>query len=790
MTNILRKTILRAVVAAVAFSSFQLWAQPADTESDAGEGEYALEEIIVTAQKREQNLQDVGVSVTAIDSTALARGGISDLTRIEFLTPGMSYGFIGTDAKIAIRGANSNNTFADNQSIAGFFVDGVFRPRAAQQVQQFFDIERVEVLKGPQGTLYGRNTFAGAVNLYSRRPVIDELSAGINVDISRYNTYRTEAFFNYPVNDDLALRLAINTKDSDGYIENRGSGADHGQDEARNLRLSALWEPTDNVEVLLRFTRLDNEGIAGGIFAAEGLCRPVNSAGTTDVFGLGEICDVARAGTVGPFFLETPNEISYNDNTIRDWREDNVTADLSWDFNDNVTLRSISSWTDFDSKYDTDGDFSNTPGYIFYWDEAAESITQEFQLHYVSDGPFSATAGLYWSDDEISFGFSQFRAGIFPFSDFADFQEIDVTTFAVFMQAEFAVSENVRLIAGARYNDEEKDTKSFFGSSTDTGPFTADPATSTPLPGIIYPDLANGIQGSLAGRPIDLYEYTLTAGATASQSFDELTWKLGVEWDVNDDVMLYNSVSTGFLSGGVNADGTRFEQQDNISYEVGMKSRWANDTVQWNVAAYHVEGSSLTTQVGVLDANGVFITSTVNGGEVDTDGLEVELVWLPSDKWTVSANLSIMDAEHKEFGAGNPFTEQAGSVPAGNFLDLQGTEPPWSPDATLGLSVSYDIDLAGGARLTPYLQYYYSSEFNTDDVVLYAQQVQEAYHKTDFRLIWTSAKGNISAEAYVENIEDNEVLARTNVGGGGFVQTSYGYPRNYGIKFSYSFDGG
>ena len=172
---------------------------------------------------------------------------------------------------------------------------------------------------------------------------------------------------------------------------------------------------------------------------------------------------------------KTPYEIAYNDNTIRDWQEENVTADISWYLKDNLTLRSITSWTDFDSAYDTDGDFSNTPGYIFYWDETTESTTQELQLHHTGDR-FNLTGGLYWSEDEISFGFSQFRAGIFPFSDFADFQIIDVTTTAAFLQLEYAVSDKVRLIGGIRYNDEEKDTRSFFGSSTDTGPFTADPA--------------------------------------------------------------------------------------------------------------------------------------------------------------------------------------------------------------------------------------------------------------------------------------------------------------------------
>jgi hypothetical protein len=144
-----------------------------------------------------------------------------------------------------------------------------------------------------------------------------------------------------------------------------------------------------------------------------------------------------------------------------------------------------------------------------------------------------------------------------------------------------------------------------------------------------------------------------------------------------------------------------------------------------------------------------------------------------------------MDSEHVEFGARNAFQQFAG-VDSG-FSSLNGLEPPWAPDATLSVSVGYDIDLGDSGRLTPFVQIFYSSEFNTDDLVTYRAQVQEAYSKTDLRLIWTSASGNISGELFIENLEDNEVLARTNVGGFGTVQSSYAYPRNGGIKLSYNF---
>ena len=232
---------------------------------------FALEEVIVTAQKREQNLQDVGISVTALDQTSMDRAGISDISRLDLVTPGLSYGFIGSDAKVSMRGANSNNTFGDNSSIAGFFVDGVYRPRASQQSQAFFDIERVEVLKGPQGTLYGRNTFAGAINVYTNKPDPEALGGGIKGSYERFNKYTTEGYINVPINENAAVRAAFNTKDSDGYIDNAGAGPDLGQDEARNFRLGALWE-NDTLSAVLSYTQVSQEGVPDGIFSAEGIC--------------------------------------------------------------------------------------------------------------------------------------------------------------------------------------------------------------------------------------------------------------------------------------------------------------------------------------------------------------------------------------------------------------------------------------------------------------------------------------------------------------------------------------
>ncbi|MDX1516719.1 MAG: TonB-dependent receptor plug domain-containing protein [Woeseiaceae bacterium] len=157
-----------------------------------------IEEIVVTAEKREESLQDVSISVTAFTEEALELGGIDDVSRLELLVPGLNYAFAGNDAKFNVRGANSTNTFGDNSSIVGAFVDGVYKARASQQTRAFFDVRNVEFLRGPQGTLYGRNTFAGALNVYTHAPDTEEMSGGIEISTQAYDRKRGEVYFNMP----------------------------------------------------------------------------------------------------------------------------------------------------------------------------------------------------------------------------------------------------------------------------------------------------------------------------------------------------------------------------------------------------------------------------------------------------------------------------------------------------------------------------------------------------------------------------------------------------------------
>ena len=797
------KSLLYTAIFSALFAQSAVAQEAATGDKDQPEKESGLEVIEVTAQKRVQSLQSVGISVTALNQDALERAGIEDISRIELVTPGVSFGFIGSDAKIAIRGANSNNTFADNSSIAGFFADGVYRPRASQQSQAFFDVGRIEILKGPQGTLYGRNTFAGAVNLTTNVASLDGFDMGVKLGYSRFNAQRTESFINQPLTEDLAVRVAVQTLRSDGYIDNIGPAGDLGQDDNFNYRISSYWEPSEDFNATVRFTSINQKGTTPGIFAAEGLGAPVDENGVTDVRG--NFVDFGNpapgsAGTDSAF--DRPNTVSYDVENKRDNQENNLTLELNWDL-DAVTVKSISSYTDFSSALDFDGDFSPNPGYAYYWDEEVESVTQELQVSSNTDSDFFWTAGAYYSKDEIGFGFSQLRTqsnaafGTFTdaqgreftlfngtelldpfgrgnFSDYADFQEVDVTTLGIFFQSEYAITDQLTLITGIRYNEEEKETNTFFGTSRD--------ADGANLPGVT--------NFGLNGRPRGLYNYTIAPERSGEETFDIVTWKVGFNYQLNKDSLLYGTGSTGFLSGGLNSNGSSFDQQESEAWEIGMKNRFLDNSLQVNFAFYKNEFTDLVTQRLIFPDSGTAVTVSENAGSVDVVGFEADVNWLATDNLYVTAALSLMDAEYDTFGVRNPF-QLNGGVPSGEvnngLIELGGTTPPWSPDVTLSLGAGYVFELSGGSTLTPYLQFYYSDEYNTDDVSIYSTQIQDAYTKTDLRLTWTSEDELLSFEAFVENIEDEDVLARTNVGGNGLVQGSYLFPRNYGVRMSYQF---
>lgn len=783
----------------------------------------AIEEIIVTAQKREENLQDIGLSVTGLDTNALEKGGITDVTRIDLLVPGVNFAFIGNDAKFNVRGANSNNTFGDNASIVGVFADGVYKPRASQQTRQFYDVERVEFLRGPQGTLYGRNTFAGAMNLYTNKPNTDEVSGGVDASYGRFGKIRTEGHVNVPVSDNFALRVAAVKQNSDGYVENR-AGRNLGEDDKLGIRLSALWDISDNADLLFRYSYADEGGTSLGVFSYTGACRPVDVDGLTDAAGGQLDCLNARRGAVGatPWDQLGPYEVEHDFVNESDLKEHNFTLEANVDF-ESFALKSITSFTDYDSLVGLDGDSGPNPFERFWFEEDAESFTQEIQLTSSNDSNFQWTTGLYYSTDTVFFSFSDFRhtlddrsgigsvtatladgsttdVGLFLASPlvsldtslnghFVDANEVESDYFGAYFQGEFSVSDEFRLIGGLRYNKEDK---SVLGGSN----------FSAVAPVTVRPEFAGGASPTvIPSRPSDVFAYDLSVPGIASSSndYNNVSWRLGAEYDLSEDALVYFTASTGFLSGSVNATRDDTDEQESEVFEIGLKSLLLDKTLQLNVSAHMTDYTNLLAQLQTVDPNtGNIGTTTRNGGEIEAKGLEVEVTWAPNDALTIAGNIALLNSEYGEFGFGNIYQAYSGDLPViggtpvtingretilGGVIQLDGETTPWSPDLTFNLNGSYEFDLGDQGTITPSIQIAYSDSYNVaGNFPIDPAGDQDSFTKTDFRLAWDSLDREYHVEIYVENIEDEAVNARLNVGGNDHTQTSYLYPRNWGIR--------
>ena len=807
-SRITRKAPFIAVTAALALTLFLFGASSAGAQQDDGQNERFLEEVIVTATKREQNLQDIGMSISAFNAEQLAQAGVTDVSRLPFLVAGLTYATAGNDAKFNLRGANSTNTFGDNASIVGVYVDGIYKAKASQQTRAFFDIERLEFLKGPQGTLYGRNTFAGALNLYTNKPNTESVEGAINTRYESFNTLRMEGFFNLPANDTFAMRVAGYYESGDGYIKN-DAGQNGGRPDALGLRVSALYEPSDDLDFLFRYSYIQEKGTAAGLFGYKNVCRTVDSQGITDAFGAVTDCQNPHRGSFAvPRGDIDEYRISQDFVPDHNLSEHMAMLEINWDAGP-VLLKSLTSYTDYKNEIPFDFDYSPSPYNRGGFDEYVESFTQEVVLVSNYDSAFQWTTGAYYSKDKFENYFWIFNQTVADNSGrpvvetefgpyvlfdgtplvstatslggaFADSNWITGTTKALFLRGDWSVMDNLRLVGGVRWNNENK--KAHGGGSN----FTAD--------GPVTQLFTNG-DAPLLIPSTRLQAFAFDENAPGANSTDEkyknTSWMASVEWNLNDDMMFYGTYSTGFLSGALNNNGTHTEEQESKMFEIGMKSILLDGTLLFNLAAHDTKYENLLSQfqsIFVDPETGVntVLTTTRNGGDIKAKGLELELQYRPNDEWSLGLNATFLNAEYGEFGQTSPYQFNRGvpTVPE----SVRGETPGWSPDFALNFFAEYYFNLENGSTLTPRILFSYSDSYNTSNLYsLDPNHDQDSYTKTDLRLGWNSPSGDYTVEAYVENIENEAVLSRGNNGSQDNVQTGYLYPRNYGIMFNVRF---
>ncbi len=873
ISTMLQSAATSAIIAA-AFTAVPALAQAAADE------EAGISDIIVTAQRREENLQDVPISVSAFNAEQMKAQGTTDISRLEGLVPGFTFGRAGSDARPAMRGVRTENVGVNGDTTIGFFVDGVYQSRASQATTGFVDVERVEIQRGPQGTLYGRNTFGGNISITTAQPSLKGYFGGVDLTVGENGKFRGDLFVNAALSETVALRLAGSYEKSNGYVKNVNPlGSNLFDDDNRYVRMSVLFQPTDAFSATFKFDYSKRGGAGGSAFGYKllGTYYDVGSRqqlfNATVVTGLNTrggnrdgINDALPGSTVAtsdlgvPIFAPgNPYLIDTDQPTVLDLESKAWAANLAYDFGP-VTLKSITGYTDFGAIRTQDTDFSGNQIGIDFQDTRAKTFSQELQLLSSGNGPFTYVLGGYYFKDKLTGIFinqqlPRIIRNVTPNLNlpvagggFYDQQRAETESLAAYAQGSYALSDKLKVTLGVRHTRDKKDFA--FANANAILPTAGTPpvpqGTAITLSTGPIPDSAFGVRGGAtnctytsfplprAGFQCLAANTTVLTGATFdTKTFSRTTWRAGLDYQATDDNLLYASVSTGFRSGGFNSGQNTaalqptFDPEKVTAFEVGSKNRFADNTVQLNVAAFYNKYTNLQEQRQV-PVGTTTLSIIENSGKARAYGAELEALWQPVKALTIGTSLSYLNAKYTKYdqvplGFGTSILvadataltptlvngvqiAAAGQrrvfAPGYNCGLISGTGGPGQPGAAFGCNLdgnsiphspkysgsvyaSYGIDLGRAGKLTPYAIVSFSGAFFGQPFNSILER-QGSFAKVDLRLTW-ALNDKVEIQGFVNNVTDKVTATRFVFGGGGTVQSSFAPPRLRGARASFKF---
>jgi iron complex outermembrane recepter protein len=761
MKNIKIKPLASAILMATGMSSFPALAE------DAG---FFLEEIVVTATKRAESIQDVPISVSAFSGDFMEKSGVEDLEGLGGIAPNLrvTKSSQAVNQRIMIRGVGTVGNNAMDPSVA-VYVDGAYIARPGAIMGNLKDIEVAEVLRGPQGTLFGRNAAMGALNIRTRKPEMDADTFKIDAGIGDYEHYDTTIIANKGLSDTLAARVVANYSSKGGFTENLYDGEDNiGGSTSQSIKPSILFEPTADLSVLLR---LDYQELEGEGPTIEVLPESATAANMATMNFLGIAPDVSGLD-------HEINQAHEDDMTDRQW---GAILDVTWDdaFAGH-TVRSITSYRDWQN---------DTYEYSLFrvaMDDltrethfTSESISQEIQLISPVGDVFDYVAGLYYFQEDYEIDQTlNLGADFCPLTgafaaacaagdqDNANpaFFEQDAESLAAFVQATFHVTEKFDITAGLRYTDDEKN-----GSL------------------LVAPN--NVVTGSLFGAAEDKI-----------LKFDDTqtNWMLNARYFFTPDIMGFATASTGYKSGGLNSLMTKgglteaqrlFDSEEVTNYELGLKTTLLDGAMIANITAYRTDIENFQ------DRSFKDLTFVIaNAGELRQQGIELDVQYQPMQEWFISMGYAYLDSEFLSYDNGSTLPGIAGTQ------DLSGTANRYSPEHQLNLASQWTQSLGDTG-----MEWFVRGEVMwTDDANVGStsnnnpQTIQDAYSLVNLRAGLASEDGVWSTSVFVENVADEEYCVGmydqpnggsfgTQINGTTLIRCVQGDPRTIGLRGTYNF---
>ncbi|MDE0063942.1 MAG: TonB-dependent receptor [Gammaproteobacteria bacterium] len=719
----------------------------------------AIEEIVVTAQKREQSLQDVPISVTAFSGDMVDDFGFEDTRDIFYQTPNVDISQYSYYGSITIRGNPTlNNSLAGEGNVSLYF-DEVYRPTAFYGGNEMLDVERVEVLRGPQGTLFGRNSTSGLVHFISRKPT-GELEGYANLELGSYDTRILEAAISGPLSDRVRGRLAVKYHENDGFQTNQGPA---GGKLAVTDRLAARGhleiDLSDSVNLLLSVEASDLDDI-GKAFNFWGLLDPATLAQCEperiwggECVGGGAFFGLPSFGDPDPSVKRPYTEHDPDNGDGRYTLETlSATAKLRWQLSDSIELVSITAYDSHDRFFNTDEDGSavGTFGGLFQYNDSYTSETDQFTQEFRLSGGNGETDWLlglfYFYEDRGSTSHVQAFEGVISSQVPGTIVDLETKSWAVFGEFGRSLTETVRLIGGFRYTDEEKET---------------DVLTET-FPG------------------------------SQELSDDNFSGKAGLEWRPRDEWLVYGTVSSSFRSGNFATDLLfgdlnqlrAVKPEEAVSFELGSKSTLLDGRMSLNATLFYQD---VTDKQGLVYDSGVAapVTLLITVGDADIYGAEFELFMAPADSLELSLGVGWLDSE---VNAPPTFGFNAGFGTGANafvgdpfFLDGSKLGSGWSLNGV----VRYHISLGGGGNLTLQADYDWREENIGQNRIDYA----EDRLLVNLRAFWSSPTERWEVQAYVENAFDEKYIDNLGaiVAGGDYALGNMGMPQWYGVKIGMNF---
>lgn len=796
--NLISKKSVLALAVANAFTAQVAFAAEAASEEDA-----KIETITVTSAKRVQNIQEVPVAVTSVSGDALIDMQITDILSLEKAVPGLTVSSFGNNPQAVMRGAGAAGT---TDIAVPIYHNGMYLPSSGQALAGYLDIERVEALRGPQGTLFGRNTYGGLINVITKKPELDEFDFGAAVTGGDYDLQKVEGFINLPLGDKVAIRITASDEQRDPYVENINNPKGGLKDsDYTYARAQLLFKPTDDLSFNLGFSTWEDTGNGNLNWAYKSLGIPLDKDDPTKInpingyldprMGVAQGCPDgdraggrSQAGNVcnGDMYADiVPGDftIDYDYTPDRKLEETAIYLNVSWDVvGHNFNLNAASF--EYESRNIMDAEFSGEAQWIDGTYGTRNSDQVDFTITSLDDGPLQYTVGFYYFDDTDSDNKSAYIFGSLTESWYAYEGATPETpswaywntegqsgtkSKAVYGQATYSLTDKLNVTAGARYTEDERESIGSNGL-----PWDASERLGPKLPTFDY-----------SGKEKEYGDD------------DNVDYRLGTDYQITQDIMLYATYSTAYIAGSVdNVTHKLLDPQENKAFELGAKSTLLDGTLRLNGAFYTGKQEGLTTTAFIEQGStGVAVATQVPGGSINSQGVELEGFWSVTEALQVDFGISLDFSEYDEFNVGTGNLVWNGEQPIGvdevdengnGVFVMDGEDTPYTPDATVGVGVSYTFDLGDMGTVTPYIYTYYNSGYETNRAPVFFGE-QDAYTKIDLSVRWQSDDGDWTANLWMNNATDETIITYTEILSRARVAQDYAAPKTYGLRVGYNF---